>query len=510
MIENFIEDEVSGESILACAERVAKTVENLEGYSELVSLIAIRYAESGLLDVAVDLAETIEDPYARDQLLAGLAAECVEFGENDYADELLDMIDDPGMYNVAKEQMAMKYAEAGTFDKALGLAREIDDSGQTLSRVAFIYADGGLFAEALEVARSIEDPALKATALTELAARNLRQNLGAESAELLPEATRAAEKIEFQRERINALVEIASLYQESRQEEQAFNILTRASRLCDELEGGADASMPQDFARDEALVTIAESFARLQRYEQAESLVEKIENPFHFSAAATNVALEYHKADKSAQALALLTEALDVAKDEEVYGEHGLTMRENQLARLAVAYSTIGHYDEALQIAELISSLNLRHGALKEVAKTGVRAGNHEIVFRVADLAWEPYAKVLYHIELSDALVESGQTELADRALAHALETAETLERAFEKALALMEIALRYVQREQAARASDFLSQSLDTTALIGDDYYKARALIALDDRYRKAGLELGEREQRVLQEIDSQIERQD
>jgi tetratricopeptide (TPR) repeat protein len=510
MSENFIEDEASGESLLASATRVAETVENLDGYSELISLIAIRYAESGLLDVAVDLADTVADPYAREQLLANIAAECVEFGENDYAEELLDMIEDPGMYNVAKEQMAMKYAEAGTFDKALALAREIDDSGQTLSRVALTYADGALFAEALEVARSIEDPALKTTALIELASRNLRQGLGAESTELLPEAIKAAEKIEFLRERINAYVEIASLYQENKQEEQAFSILTRASELCDELEEGPDLSMPQDFAKDETLGTIATSFARLQRYEQAEPLIEKIENPFQFSSAATNVALEYHKTEQNAQALSLLMEALDVAKEEEVYGEHGQTMRENLLAGLAVAYSTINHYEEAVQIAEMISSLNLRHGALEEVAKTGVSAGNHEIVFRVADLAWEPYAKVLYYIELSDALIKSEQAALADRTLALALEIAETLERAFEKALALMEIALRYAQREQATKASSLLSQALDTAALIGDEYHKARALIALEDRYRKAGLELGEREQSVLREIDAQIERHD
>ncbi len=510
MSENFIEDDVNGESLLASATRVAETIGNLDGYSELASLIAVRYAESGLLDVAVDLAETVTDPYAREQLLANIAAECVEFGENDYADDLLQMIEDPGLYSLAREQMAVKYAEADSFDKALEIAREIDDSGQTLSRIALIQADGGLLAQALEMARSIEDPILKATALTELAARNLRQGLKDESAELLMEATRATKEIDLTQDRINALVEIASLYQESEEEEQAVNTLSRASGLADEFEDERDMSVAQDNRKDEMLATVALGFARLQRYAQAEPLIEKLEDPFQFSAAAANVALEYHKAGQSGHALNLLTEALEVAKAEEVYGEHGLTLRENLFVRLAVAYSTIGHYDEALQIADMISSLNLRHSALKEVAKTGVHADNHDIVFRVADMAWEPYAKVLYHLEISDALVESGQTALSDRTLSQALETAEMLERAFEKALALMEIALRYAQREQAAKAADLLFQALSTAALIGDEYHKARVLIALDDRYRKAGLEPGEREQRVLQEIDSQIGGQD
>jgi tetratricopeptide (TPR) repeat protein len=509
MSENFTEDEVSGESILACAARVAETVGNLDGYSELASLIAIRYAESGLLDVAVDLAETVEDPYSREQLLGSIAAECVEFGESEYADELLQMISDPGLYSVAMEQMAVKYAEAGAFDKALEIAREIDDSGQALSRIAFIQADGGLAAQALELVRSIEDPILKAVSLTELAARNLRQNRKAEGVELLTEAAEAAEGIEFSQDRINSFVEIASLYQESGQDEEALQLLSRASRLADEFEDERDMSVAQDTRKDQMLATVAAGFARLQHYNQAEPVIEKLEDPFQFSEAATNLALEYHKAGQSGQALNLLKEALEVAQGEEVYGERGLTLRENSLAELAVAYSTINHYEDALRVAEMISSHNLRHGALKEVAKTGVRAANHDIVFRVADLAWEPYAKVLYHLEISDALTEAGQTELSDRTLSQALEIAEMLERAFEKALALMEIALRYAQREQAAKASELLFQALNTAALIGDEYHQARTLIALEDRYRKAGLEPGEREQRVLQEIDSQIDRE-
>lgn len=508
MSENFIEDEVNGESLLACAARVAETVGNLDGYSELASLIAIRYAEAGLLDMAVDLAETIEDPYSREQSLANIAAECVEFGEDEYAGELLQMIEDPGLYSVAMEQMAMKHAGAGAFDKALELAREMDDSAPTLSRIALLYADDNLLAEALEIARSIEDPRLKTTALTELAARNIHQNRKAEGAELLTEATAAAKGIEFSWDRINALVEIASLYRESEHDEQALQILSSASRLADEFDDERDLSVAQDTRKDEMLATVAAGFARLQHYDQAEPMIEKLEDPFQFSEAATNLALEYHKAGQSDQALNLLKEALEVAQGEEVYGERGMTLRENSLATLADAYSTVGHYEEALQITEALSSLNLRHSALKEIAKTGVRGGNHDVIFRIADMAQEPYAKVLYHIEISDALMESGQAELANRTLSKALEGAEILEGAFEKALALMELALRYAQREQAGKASELLSQSLDTAALIGDEYHKARALIALDDRYRKAGLEPGEKEQRVLQEIDSQIEK--
>jgi tetratricopeptide (TPR) repeat protein len=509
MSENFIEDAGNEESFLACAAAVTKTIDNLDSYSELMSLIAVRYAETGLLDVAVELAETIADPYSRDQVLANIAAECIEFAENDYADGLLETISDPGLHSMAIEQMAVKYAAVGAFDKAIEIARETDDSGQTLSRIAFIYADGDDFAQALQVARSIEDPGLKATTLTELAAREIRSDRKSEGAELLNEAMKAAEEIEFTQERINALLEIVSLYQESEHEEEAFRLLSRASQAGDELEDAPDAEMAEGAAKDETLVAIAASFARLQRYDRAEALIEKIEDPYQFSAAAVNVALEYHKTNQNTQALALLTEASEVTKEEEVYGARGFALRENLLASLAVAYGTIGHYEDALEIAEMISSPELTYGTLKEVAKTGVRSGNHNLIFRVAELMQDAYLKVLYQVEISDALIEAGQAEFVDPTLSQALEIAETLERKFEKALALMEIALRHARRDQADKASELLFQSLNIAALIGDGYHKARVLIALDSTYRKAGQEPGEREQGVLQEIDSQTENQ-
>jgi hypothetical protein len=54
------------------------------------------------------------------------------------------------------------------------------------------------------------------------------------------------------------------------------------------------------------------------------------------------------------------------------------------------------------------------------------------------------------------------------------------------------------------------LFQALNATALIKDSYHKARVLVALDSKYRKIGQEPGEREQRVLQEIDAETARQE
>jgi len=54
-------DNDAGNSFLDCAVEIAKSIEGLEGRSEILSLIAVKYAASGQLDVGVDLAETIND-----------------------------------------------------------------------------------------------------------------------------------------------------------------------------------------------------------------------------------------------------------------------------------------------------------------------------------------------------------------------------------------------------------------------------------------------------------------
>ena len=502
MDETFIEDNLSEESFLASAARVAETIETQEGYSEIMSLIAVRCAEVGLLDVAIQLAESINDPYIRDQSLASISAECVEFGEADYADELLGMIEDSGLQSVAMEQVALKYAETGAFDKALEIAGEMDDSGQTLSRIALVYSDSGLSSQALDVAQSIEDAGLRATTLIELAARGFHSNHDLEAAEqLLIEARRAAEEIEFSQERINALLDVASLYNEMGKADQALEILSLADKLCDGMENEPYTGLTVSFARDETFARIAARFAELNRFDEADKVMEKIDDPFQFAAAAAGVAVEYKRAGQSEQALILLTEALDLAK-EEVYGERTLIERDTLLASLAVSYAETGHLEEALEVAKMVSLPDIQFATWKDVAKACVRAGNHNGIFQVADLIQYPYARVLYDIETSDAEASAEQPELSARLLSQALIGTEAIEMPFEKSLMLMEIALRFAQREQSAKASELLFQSLTAAAEIESSYSQALVLIHLDNKYRQAGQEPGEREESVLQKI--------
>ena len=77
------DDNNARRSFLDSALEIAQTIDNLEGRSELLTLIAVKYAESGQLEMAFDVADTIDDSYQRERTLAELAALCIRMGEPD-------------------------------------------------------------------------------------------------------------------------------------------------------------------------------------------------------------------------------------------------------------------------------------------------------------------------------------------------------------------------------------------------------------------------------------------
>jgi tetratricopeptide (TPR) repeat protein len=487
-----------GSSFLDCALEIAQAIESLEGRSEIISLVAVKYAESGQLDVAVDLAETINDSYLRDQALAGVAAKCIEVGAADYAEKLADTIEDDTAYALATEQMAVAYAESGAFEKSIEVAHRLTESGPTLSRIALACVAGGLPVQALEVARSIDYADLKAPVLVELAAKALHDGRNPEALELLLEATKAAEEVEFAEQRIDTLVAVAALNKKCGQEEQALEILARAHHLCNESE---------DLAKDPALAQIAGGFAELQRYDQADQVIEEIEDPFQFAHATAKVALEYHRAGDGARALTLLADASEIGRDEDVYGEQTLMMRESVLDELAICYALAGHYEEALQITGLMNSQDQQHRTMGEIAKLCVRSGNNSRLFEVTEMIKDNYARVLCEVEIVDAFISSEQLALADHTLSEALARTATIERAYQKAQALMEIVPRFARREQAAKASEVLFEALATVALIDDSYRQSQALINLAGKYLELGQKAGQREETVLEEMTAKLE---
>jgi tetratricopeptide (TPR) repeat protein len=488
----------STDMFLECALEIAQGIDSLEGRSEIISLVAFKYAEAGQIDLAADLAETINDSYLRDQALAGIAAKCVEVGAPDHAESLADTIEDDSAYALATEQMAVAHAEQGAFEKSIEVANTLEDSAPTLNRIALSCLAVGQHVEALAATQAIAYPDLKAPLLVELARRALQDERNIDALDLLQEATSTAEAIEFADQRISTLVTIAALHKRCGQEDEALEILSSAH---DEFKESEDAN------RDAVLAQIAIGFAELQRYNRADQVTEEIENPFQFAHATARVGLEYHKTGDTSKALELFTDATETVRDEEIYGELSLSLRESLLVELADCYALVGHYDEALQVTEWLSSPDHQHRSLGEIAKQCVRSGHNSRVFQVTELITDPYARVLWELEIVDAFIASEQLDLADHTLSQVVARIATMERPYQKAMSLMEVASRFARREQSEQATEVLFETLTTLATIEDRYQQSQALISLPGRYQTLGQHAGKREETVLEELRFKLE---
>jgi hypothetical protein len=177
-------------------------------------------------------------------------------------------------------------------------------------------------------------------------------------------------------------------------------------------------------------------------------------------------------------------------------------MRESLLEELAGCYAMVGHYEEAVQMTGLMNAQDQQQRTLGEIAKHCVSSGNHNRAFEVAEQIKDNYARVICEVGIVNAFIASDQLALADHTLSQTLARSATIERAYQKASALMEIAPRLARREQAAKACEVLFEALTTLTLIDGRYLQSQALINVAGKYLELGLQAGEREQAVLEEI--------
>lgn len=484
---------------LHAAERIA---ENLHGdaKAEVVSIIAARYAKLALIDEAFALAETISDPFTRDKTLSEVAAASIITGTSDYVDASLELIDDPGSRSLAIEEIAVKYAEAGNLDQALELTNELEDADPALRRIAL--AEGSYTASATELASSITAPDLRASTLGQLAALAYQSGHKTEAAELLAECLQAVEEIEFSENRIYALIGVASLYEDMGDADTALETLAQAFELTADFEGMPPSGLSASFPRDEALMQLVESFARLGHFDHADRAAEQIDDPFQFAHASTKEAMEYLRAGQVDQAFTLLSEALELALEEPVYGEQGMLMKDSLLAELAVGFARLGRLEKSFEIAAKLSSESQPFLALELVGKECARTGNSPGMFHAAEAITNDHSLTSYWLAVTDVLTESAQIELARQTMLKAAESAQIIHAKYEKAESLIEVAYR-LARLNDSNASGLFALALDTISQL-TDYEKAVSLLRLDERFRQLNRKVTEDERMLLKQVQS------
>ncbi len=484
------------------AEHFAEAVDDAEGRSGALALLAEQYAQAGELDAAADVAERIGDSFARDGALANVAARAVELGDDQFAEELIGTIDDPGLYALALGEVAVRYAEAGEFDRAVEAAGELDDDAPTLNRIALLCAGAGEFERAAGVCDSIEDPAVRSATYCGLAAAAPRGGPNEEAAELLAKADAAAAEIESPQSGVYARMAIAAQYRELGDEVRAVEALDGARRLCADFDAAPHDGMGKSFPKDEALADLAAGFAASGRFDSAEQVADEIENGFRFASALIRLALAHHEGGSGDKVSENLAAAREAALEEEVAGGYGVIQRDRLLAELAAGHLTAGDAEEALRVAAMMSLEEQRHEALRELATRCASSGHDGPALRAAGMIADAFARSLCRLDLADAFAAAGRPELSERAASDALSDAEAVEHAYPKALAFMEAASASARRGGTPSARNLLRRSLVAASFVRDNYHRAVALISLAGRYRELGVEASATELEILEKM--------
>src|SRR5215813_4180264 len=306
---------------------VGQLVAGLEGEErdEILAGLAVEYVPAGLVDDAASTADLIHDPFLRDSTIAQIAVGSIAHGANPL--ELIDTIDEPGNRAQALEQVSIAYAQSGDFEKASESASDLGDSDPVLSAISLAAAERGVVEEADRTAQSIVTPDIRATTLAELGWIAVRKGNPERGVEFADEASRVAEEIDFPQVRIYATARLAELYGELGNEEKATGLLSDALRISHS-EDELDFESAKTFSKDEALTQIAPVFMRLKRYAEADAVMEQIEDPFQFSYASIQQALEFERDGNKEKTRELLAEVREIVGGEEVYSDLAVRNRD--------------------------------------------------------------------------------------------------------------------------------------------------------------------------------------
>lgn len=494
MTQYLIDDELAEQDLLACATRVAETIDNVEGHAETMAGAATRYADAGQFDFAVALAETISDPYTRDRVLADITVKSFEAGESEYAMHLLETIEDLSFQAHATAQMAVRRAAAGDCKGGAEIARRLEDASSALAEVAVKCAEAGHYDEALEIIGTIEYQGSAAFALTEIATIHTKAGRQDDASALLARALAVAESVELTEDRVSMLVNVGARYAEAGEQAKAEEVLLNAAQLAETVEHNY---------RDNSLAQVSVGLAHLGLSERAAETAALIDDSFQAAAAHTGIASEHLRAGQSDDAKAMLAHSLELVEAEEFYQRDAYpASRYRALTDLAVQYAETGLFDEATRAAKMIESDRERNAALLEVAKAFMRAGNADRALQAARLIEDPSVASVTFTTLAGALLKDGQQERALAVLSEARRTAGEITWANDKTLALIEIARKYAGTEREGEVAGLLLQALETSVGIESRYGLASALAQLSDAYDETGVEIDERATNILREI--------
>lgn len=489
--------EAKKESELTPLECAVKVARSMDSGSYTLSEIAVRYAEIGDFNNATLLVDTVDE---REEMIVG------------------------------RLQIAVRYWKKGRRDLALKTFGEIAQIPHTslrqytLGRIAEQYAAARQYKQVFDIASTKMTDDYHASVALEAIVDNVNVNNSEDEQNLLPEVIRRVEKLS---ENSRILTKIAVKYAEGGRYDRALQIAE--SMFDPEFTFNRDYALQEialvlikrgqfdralklarrtdDYFKEECLIEIAGRLIETGQVDKALGLLPEVlrslldgidENdiPGFLAERLADVALRYAQAGRKDKAVELLSKAFTLAKATRKNVE-----RDKALHKVAVSYSVIGLFDQAIEIAQAsdyqYSKIEPLAGIGVEMVKAGQDDKVMQVVLMIRDTALTENEEIKANglMTIADAYLKVLRKDMAMRVLALAFEIARSAKVNEFQPMTIENLAEKYAEMGEYEKAFEVV---LATT----QPFCRAHALMDIGVLHAKSGQALSVRSKDLLSEI--------
>jgi len=491
MAEHLISSAAARENLLSCAAFIAERIKSSDGHAEAIRAILPFYLEKDLVDDAAEFANSIDDPFTRDRLLTQVAARCAAIDEDDYAFQLIEAIEEPSAQAQSREQIALQKCAKSEFEKAYEVAGTLEHPDNVFAAIAVNAAQDGNAETSAEAVEAIEFPYLKAVSLQTIAGQKIEAGQTKEALEFLEKAIETAQEIDFTEEKIRALTDIASHFTDARRNDRAIETLDKAKHLAEALD---------NVHREAFLANIAYGFFRAGSIDLADRTLDLVKDKTQISSCLVGFAREYWTKDEKSDAVETLEEAYEILKSQHERETRDSRSKFSLFGTIAAQFANYGKPERAIEIAQNIPDENEQMSALAQIAQIFTLKGEDAFAQQAVQAIAEDAQRLSAFIGISDAQNRLEKRDDAIKTLNEAAHLAETVPQLAARSTAFNEIAKRFADYGETARAREVTLENLETIGKIRDESSQAVLLAALSEIYEAHRYELTDTEKMIAQ----------
>jgi tetratricopeptide (TPR) repeat protein len=493
MAEHFISYDDAVDDLLAAAAYLGERIKSNDGHAAAMEAVVPRFLARNNVDLAAELANTVYDPFTRDKLLTLVAEKCAEIDDDEYASQLADAIEDDGLRSQAFEHMAIQKVRKGQIDKAIATAESMQHPDFVYAAAAARVAAEGDVARGQDYLKQVEYPDARVSALIAMAVSEFEKGNRDASVDLLDQASQTAKEIEHNEERIRTLCEVGNQYVTVGRNDLAIGAYNTAKEFAEQLD---------NVHRDSFIAAAVMGFLHAGSMDTADRTLDLVQDKTQVANCLLAFTSYLWNRDEKDDALEALDESYQILRSQREMETRDSKTRFSLFGSIAAQYAGFGKGERAIEIASAIDDEDHRKSALAQLATVfTLRREDEQARHAMNEISDDAY-RVSTLVAISDAKERTGDRADAVSILDEAMHLVDEVAQLPARSWAFNEIARRYAELGETARAMSTFDASLVTIRQIRDESSRAVGLATLSDLFINGELELSEENKQVIEKL--------